>query len=274
MVEIERGLVATSFGQVHYRTAGRGPVIIMLHMSHRSSSMFLETMEHFAGEYRCLAIDLPGCGDSDRPEQRMGVPEYAVAVLDVLDGLGVTRPIVMGQAIGAAIAIELAGQHPDRVGSLIIQSCPFYRDTGHARERHSIVRSAYETDPSGFPRLRSMQDVIDRDLIHAPFRPTQEWLDRENVDLAKAGRRFVEMLTATTGWDRAAAVERVRCPTLLIWGESFIYADAREEFTKRLTDSNVVLIPNAGLFIQIDNTEFYERAVRDYLEALPNREGD
>ncbi|MCL4370906.1 MAG: hypothetical protein M1380_08360 [Chloroflexi bacterium] len=59
---IERGLVLTSYGYVHYRAAGAGPPIVMLHTHRRASTIFVSTMKALAGTFRCYAIDLLGHG--------------------------------------------------------------------------------------------------------------------------------------------------------------------------------------------------------------------
>jgi pimeloyl-ACP methyl ester carboxylesterase len=268
VIPIERGLVRISTGYMHYRSAGSGPTIVMLHVSHRSSTMFIDTMTRLSARYRTIAIDLPGFGDSEPLPQQPSISGYARAVEELLLALKIERPVILGMAVGAYIAVEIAQARPDAVAALVLQSCPFYRDREFSSERHAIARSAYRTDSTGFPIPRTMQDVIDRDLIHAPLEPTQEWLDRENTDLVKAGRRFWDAMLSVGTFDLGSALEGVRCPVLLMWGERFIYAETRDQFVKRLRHHEVALVPKAGLFMQIDNPEATDAAVAKFVDRV------
>ena len=64
-MHIERGLVPTSQGYIHYRAAGSGAPVVLLHMNQQSSAMYLELMAVLAPELRAIAIDYPSHGMSD-----------------------------------------------------------------------------------------------------------------------------------------------------------------------------------------------------------------
>ena len=56
-MKIERGLVHTSAGYLHYRAAGHGPPVVLLHMNQQSSALLLELMTALAPHVRAIAID-------------------------------------------------------------------------------------------------------------------------------------------------------------------------------------------------------------------------
>jgi pimeloyl-ACP methyl ester carboxylesterase len=230
--------------------------------------MFVDTMLRLSGRFRTIAIDLPGFGDSDRLPDQPTIEGYAGAVEELLTKLDTEEPVILGTAVGAYIGVEIARKHPGAVTGLVLQSCPFYRDREFTTERHAVALNAYRTDDTGFPLPRTMQDVVERALIHAPQVPTQEWLDRENTDLVKAGRHFWDAMLSVRSYDLGAALEQISCPVLLMWGERFIYAETRDEFVRRLKHHEVALVPDAGLFMQIDNPERTDAAVTDFVDRV------
>jgi len=63
-----------------------------------------------------IAIDTPGYGDSDRPENPPQMQDYARNAVKVLDALGMTDPIdALGYHTGTLIAVEMAINQPDRI---------------------------------------------------------------------------------------------------------------------------------------------------------------
>lgn len=102
--------------QVHYRRAGRGPAVLLLHQSPMSSRDVLPMVQRLAGRYTCIAPDTPGYGLSD-PFGRdpVAMEDIAAGVLEFADAIGVGRFALYGFHTGAMIAVETGRQCPDRV---------------------------------------------------------------------------------------------------------------------------------------------------------------
>src|SRR5580700_1341608 len=116
MTEIRRGFADTPGGQIHYRTAGSGPIVLMLHQTPRSSDEFLDVIPAFAKHFRVIAMDTIGYGDSYRPlDKSTKIADFAKAAVQLLDYLEIGRAHVVGHHTGSVIAMELAAVHPDRV---------------------------------------------------------------------------------------------------------------------------------------------------------------
>lgn len=102
--------------QVHYRRVGSGPVVLCLHQSPLSSRDMLATMERWKDHFTCIAPDTPGFGLSDPLGiERAEVSDFADAVIEFMDALGIERAAVYGFHTGAMISSALASGHPDRI---------------------------------------------------------------------------------------------------------------------------------------------------------------
>ncbi|MCS7002481.1 MAG: alpha/beta fold hydrolase, partial [Dehalococcoidia bacterium] len=132
-----RGFAATAKGQIHYRESGEGPPLVLVHETARSSDGFSEVMPYLARQFRVIAMDTPGFGDSYRPTESPGIAGYAQSILDFFDALGLQRPHLLGFHTGAAFAAEAAARAPDRVDRLVLCGCPdFDPDTIPAKLAH------------------------------------------------------------------------------------------------------------------------------------------
>src|SRR5665811_910866 len=123
-MDIERGLVKTSIGYIHYRAAGRGKPVVLLHMNQHSSAMYLELMEVIAPELRAIAIDYPSHGMSDHIFVQPTIADYARNVLEVMDSLGLKTADFLGESGGAVICIELAAVFAGRVDKIVMVNSP------------------------------------------------------------------------------------------------------------------------------------------------------
>ena len=125
-VEIKRAFADTPSGRIHYRTAGRGEAVLMLHQTPRSSDEFLDVIPEFARHFRVVAMDTVGYGDSYRPlANDTTVEDFGTAAVELLDALGIRRAHVVGHHTGAVIAIEIAASHPERVNKLVLSAAPY-----------------------------------------------------------------------------------------------------------------------------------------------------
>ena len=124
---IEHRFVACGKRRVMVRRAGSGPPVLLLHESPRSSAAFVPMIEALAERFTVIAPDTPGYGGSDplalhRPQ----IPDYADALEEVVDGLGLERVVLFGRHTGAAIAIEFANLYPERASGVVLDGCPAF----------------------------------------------------------------------------------------------------------------------------------------------------
>jgi pimeloyl-ACP methyl ester carboxylesterase len=87
---LRRGFVDTPFGQMHYRELGTGPAVILLHQALRSSLEFRRVLPVLADDYRVIAFDLIGFGDSAGAPRQLSIEDHAVAVTITLSWAAIT----------------------------------------------------------------------------------------------------------------------------------------------------------------------------------------
>lgn len=107
--------------QVHYRRAGSGPPIILLHQSPNSSQEYIPLIMDLANDYTVFAPDTPGNGLSDSLLLDSPVmTDFAQNVADLMDVLGIEKCPVYGFHTGAVCTLELAWRHPEKVTVAVV----------------------------------------------------------------------------------------------------------------------------------------------------------
>jgi pimeloyl-ACP methyl ester carboxylesterase len=112
----------TREGRVALMEAGTGDPVLMLHGLGGTKISFLPTVAALAPDYRAIAMDVPGFGDSDKPIGRYDAAFMARWAVSLLDSLGLERAHVLGHSMGGRVALELGMSHPDRVESLMLMT--------------------------------------------------------------------------------------------------------------------------------------------------------
>jgi pimeloyl-ACP methyl ester carboxylesterase len=113
--------VRTPVGRVSLLEAGTGQPLVCIHGLGGTKISMLPLVTALSDRHRVIAIDLPGFGESVKPvRNRYDAPEFATAVLGVLDALGLSQVDLLGHSLGGRIALEVALREPARVRRLAL----------------------------------------------------------------------------------------------------------------------------------------------------------
>ena len=100
---------------IHYDVYGEGFPIVCLHNAGADSSIWEYQTDFFKSNFQVIVLDLPGYGKSDRPRVPYTL-EYYQQILDAfLNKLEITNCYLLGNCIGASIALYYAKKNPNKV---------------------------------------------------------------------------------------------------------------------------------------------------------------
>jgi pimeloyl-ACP methyl ester carboxylesterase len=120
-------------GQIFWHEAGdrHRPILIFLHGSWHDSSQWQEIMEPLSDSFHCIALDLPGFGNSQTDRSPTSIADQVERLHEFLNALQLSRRIyAIGHSIGAWIAIDYALKYPHKVHGLVLISPEgFYLNT-------------------------------------------------------------------------------------------------------------------------------------------------
>ena len=270
--------------ELHYREAGSGPLVILLHGFPEFWYAWRDLMPALAeAGYHAIAPDMRGYNLSGKPQ---GVEAYAMDTLaDDIAALirhaGERRAHIIGHDWGGAVAWHLAMRHRELIDRLVVLNAPHPRAFARAlRTPGQLWRSRYMLFfqlpllPEASIRRNDFA-TIRRILREQPCRPdafTDADIDRYVAALARPWA-----LTSALNYYRAAArfrplrtagySSRIEAPTLLIWGDQDRYLDPHltsglERWVPNLT---VAHLPDASHWVLADAPEDVERLIVNFL---------
>ena len=105
---------------LHYLTAGHGPVVILLHGYTQTSRMWRPLIPKLTEKFTIIAPDLPGIGDSVIPKDGLDMKTAAIRIHALAKSLGITKARVVGHDIGLMVAYAYAAQFPTEVEKLVV----------------------------------------------------------------------------------------------------------------------------------------------------------
>src|ERR671925_1414585 len=107
---------------INYDVQGEGEPLLLIPYTSADHACYAFQLPAYTEHFSCIAVDLPGSGESDKPAGPYSTDGYADQVAAFLDAIGIERAHVSGMSLGAAVGIHLAARHPDRVRSLSLHS--------------------------------------------------------------------------------------------------------------------------------------------------------
>ncbi len=134
-------------GSVHYVDLGPrdGQPLVMIHgLSGQLQHFTYALAELLTQSYRVIVVDRPGCGYSTRDSDDLAHPsEQGRMIGEMLDRLGVERPVLVGHSLGGAVSLAMAMDRPGQVGALALL-CPA---TQYEEEVPEVFRGLLVTSP-------------------------------------------------------------------------------------------------------------------------------
>jgi pimeloyl-ACP methyl ester carboxylesterase len=214
---------------VTYRTAGEGPVILLIHGITGDSRQWNQIIPQLADRYTVLAPDLLGHGQSAKPRGDYSLGAYAVSLRDLLIVLGHRRATVVGHSLGGGIAMQFSYEYPVFCERLVLVD-----SGGLGPEVHPLLRAAT------LPGAELVLPLIAHSRLHVVGEAIGQALGRLGLELghdvaemtrgyaslsdAEARRAFLHTLRAVIdlAGQRVNATDRLylaqMIPALIVWG--------------------------------------------------------
>jgi pimeloyl-ACP methyl ester carboxylesterase len=227
--------------------SGDGPAVVLVHgltATRRYVVHGSKALER--GGHRVVAYDARGHGESGAPADPSAYEysDLAGDLLAVMDELGIDRPVIVGNSMGAATAMRFAMSHPDRVAALV-QVTPAYdgERTGDDLEEWQALADGLDSGGvDGFLR------VYDPPVKEA-FRETVMTFTRQRLERHRdlhAVAQALRVVPASRAFDRLEALQAVEVPTLVVGSRD----GADPGHPLKVAEAYAEYLPNAELLVE------------------------
>ena len=210
---VRRGYLDFEAGQLHYRYCGReqSPLLLLLHQTPSSSAMYAHLMPLLAEEFFVIAVDTPGFGNSDPLPGDVSIAAFSDAIYNAVSAHFDRPALVFGHHTGAAIAVQLAFDHPEFVRALALSGPTFLSEA--QKQALPLAAKSIPWDPEGthwrlmWQRLRAKDPEADLALSV-----------RETLLAFTCGDYYEASYRAVTEQDVAHQLPVIDCPALVFAG--------------------------------------------------------
>jgi pimeloyl-ACP methyl ester carboxylesterase len=224
--------------------------------------------------FRVCGLDLPGFGESGKPHREYTIEYLAAAVQGLMDHLGLKTATLCGHSLGGLVCAETALRAPQRVERLVLISTAGLfkmplpmRLVARTMMRRVLLAPAFELNARRLLDLVFSQTNprVERFIEQSTTRPD----DRFVGDLARvmsAARRDL------TRYHLLDQVERIKMPTLVLWGEKDRLLPFKEVpgWTARLPDGTLEVIERCGHMSLIEDPERVLARMRAFFARSSN----
>jgi pimeloyl-ACP methyl ester carboxylesterase len=273
--------------RVFYRSAGSGPVVVLVHGITSTSATWANLLPYLAEHFTVIAPVLLGHGESAKPRGDYSLGAYASGIRDLLIALGHERATFVGHSLGGGVAMQLAYQFPEHCERLVLVD-----SGGLGREITPLLRAA------SLPGSEVVLPLLVDDRILGIGRGVGRLLGRVGLrvhtDLGEVLRGHASL---SDGAARAAFLHTLRTivdpmgqrvnasdrlylaqaiPFLIVWGERDPIIPVEHAYTahRLVPGSRLEVFPDAGHFPHLDDPLRFLRLLIDFVERSEPAEID
>lgn len=252
--------------RIHYTEWGNheGPTVLFLHGLGADNLGWFRQRHAFGHDYRCVAVDNRGSGQSEKPPGPYDLERLARDAVEVLDHLEIESAHVIGASMGGALSQIIAVEFPERVESLTLActACEIgWRDElfddwenlirTQGMRAFSVKNFEWIFGPRSVRRLWPVAALLGPLMLRAP----QE--------------AFIAQIGAIRSFNEGSSDDLgvISAPTLVITGSQDLLtpvADA-EEIAARIPNSELVVVRGAAHGFMVEGAKHFNRVVLEFL---------
>jgi len=260
---------------LHYHEGGtpEAPVMVFVHGLTGSCHAYDGEFEVYGTDWHIYALDLRGHGKSGKPEAGYTIPDYAGDVIDFLRG-HVGRPVVLaGHSTGALTTLAVAAIAPDTVRAIIANDPPLLGpdlgidDFPGPKMWFSWVYETVKDSPT-------FKQVLEACKSANPEAPENELSGMAHQVAGVAPGTVLNALEDhhLDGIDLQAALARIECPTLMLYGDlesgSVVRERDAQEFQRLVPQAVVRRIPEGSHGLWWEQADLVRGYVREFLRSI------
>jgi len=269
---------------VKYVEAGSGEPLLFLHNGGSGHWVWHYQIQYFAKKYRVLAVDMLGCGASDRPNVAYDLNFYTDMTGEIIKTLNLQNVILVGNCVGAAAALEYATLNPARLRALILfnlcgghdMMSPFVRWAslpmpGILKPIHKSALKVFEHTPGIIKSAVRTNYAARPD----PADPVYLSESKEAVNPAQTQSRLNLMngLASFNKFSHDFDRPSQSLPIAVFWGQKnrVLPLEKGLQFCERLRPAQTNIIKNAGHLVMAERPETVNSQIENFLHKLNNK---
>lgn len=256
-----------------YLATGQGQPVVLIHGVGLNKEMWGGQVVGLATQYRVIAYDMLGHGDSPRPEPGTDLLGYADQLRELLDHLGLTQVTVIGFSMGGLVARAFALHYPQYLQGLVVLNSVFNRTPEQragviARTAQAAQHGPDANAEAALSRWFSCEYQAANPAQIAAIRQTLASNDPQ-------GYLTTYELFATQDMYRADDLGNIRVPTLIATGEldPGSTPEMAEQLAQRIPGARAAVLAEQRHMMPVESPRLVNQLLLDFLataQARPN----
>jgi pimeloyl-ACP methyl ester carboxylesterase len=253
---------------ISYDVQGEGEPLLLIPYLSADHACYAFQLPAYTEHFSCIAVDLPGTGESDKPAGPYATEAYADQLAGFLGAIGIEHAHVAGVSLGASVGMHLAARHPERVRSLSLHSA-WDRSDDYLKTVVEMWRTLAGAVPT-------VADAVIDGIFPFCFTP-EMYVERpefvQALDDFVRGRpaqpldAFLAQTEAALAHDASAVLAQIQAPTQITFGAHDVVTSTRfaERLTGSIAGSQLTVfdhLSHAGLH---EDPEAFNRATLEFL---------
>lgn len=248
---------------IAYIAKGNGsPTLVFVHGWCCDKTYWKEQLSYFENQYRVIAIDLGGHGNSGSNRDEWTIESFGADVASVINREKLDKIILIGHSMGGTIILETAGLIPGKVIGLI--GVDTYHDVDSIRSKEGIEAflAPFEKD---FVKTTKI-------FVHSMFTPNSnpELIEEISDSMASAPPKLgIESLRAGLSYNVAESLKKLHIPTIAINSDK--YPIDLEAGIHSVQSFEIKILKGVGHFVMREDPDAFNKALSEAIHDLRER---
>ena len=255
---------------VSYNDEGKtgDPVIIFIHGFPFNKYMWNKQMEVLKENYRVIAYDVRGHGNSDAGAEDFSIDLFATDLLNLMDALKIDKAMLCGLSMGGYIALNAVENDPDRFDALILSDTTCTADTREAKEKRMKTIESIKKDgvekfaEESIKNLFAPESFSTKKLEIAAVR--EMIVNTTEESLCKTLRAFYERK------ETCSKLSDLYVPVLIMVGEEdkITPLAAAQLMNEKIKESSLSIVEHAGHLSNIENPSEFNNQLEEFVSTI------
>jgi len=244
------------------------PVVIFVHGFPLNKSMWNFQLEALKDEFRVIAYDVRGHGDSDPGNEDFSVDLFSNDLISFMDSLEIRKPVVCGLSMGGYILINAIGKFPERFDALILSDTQCIADTPEVRanrlnsieyiKKNGLNDYAHES----IKNLFAPMSLLTKDTEIASVREMIVNTSRQSI--------YNSLNALANRKDTSDILSHIKIPVLILVGseDKITPPEMAESMHKKIAGSQLNIVEHAGHLSNMENPFEFNYQIRKFIASV------
>ncbi len=251
---------------MYYEDMGKGTPVVFIHGMGGDTKEWALVIPELSKEIRCIAVDLRGHGQSDKPYQPYKQSLFAKDVATLLDQLGINSAYFCGFSMGGYVILKAALNHPNKVrGLILLGSAPYIPE-------HTVKVAGEWAEILLNSGLEAFVEAQVEYVFHPIFRRRHEKV----VNIFRESKRIppsetpgrINKGSQIEPIDFRKKLKEIKAPTLIVHGreDRIVPVESAELMHKQIPNSELAIFPFCGHVIIMEHPKFFVDLLLYFIE--------